>query len=328
MWYNKYMELKEIYLNICSTFNKNVDKAIVITSIFDEKIIIIGNIRYQCIYKKWINQISISKLKELIMQDQILLADYINHQLGERLKEASIQYMDCAGNVFIKKPFIYIQGCKSRVELINHQIGKAFNLSGIKVLFLFLWNVKWVNKSYREISKVSGVSLGSIRTIMLNLQKSGYLTEFEGTRHLLNKKNLLKRWVYGYAEKLKPKLSLGVFSGEVEKIKSSSLLQYDCLIGSELVTLKEKLFDSQKISIYSDSLPIDFMKEFRLNRMSNGEIEIFKVPWNWKVIESSELKEIPKILVYADLMCSNEPRSIEVAEIIYDRYLAEYIENN
>ncbi|MCJ8345202.1 type IV toxin-antitoxin system AbiEi family antitoxin [bacterium] len=163
---------------------------------------------------------------------------------------------------------------------------------------------------------------------MLNLKESGFLGDFEGKRYLLNRKSLLNRWIYGYAEKLKPKLFLGSFSGSVEKIKSTSLLPYNCLMGAELVALNEKLFDSKKISIYSDSLPLDFVKKFRLSKVENGDISIYKVPWNWETLENNELIEVPKLLVYADLMASNEPRSIEVAEVIYEKYLAEYIENN
>ncbi|MCJ8345203.1 hypothetical protein MJH12_06665 [bacterium] len=126
------MEKKDAIINIYSTFKNKVGDQIVISSDFDSQTITIENSKLQCVYKNWIQQTSITKLKELIKPEQILLADYINIPLGQRLKSASIQYMDGVGNAYISKPFIYIQGLKPSIQATSVNRGKE-----LKFYFFF-----------------------------------------------------------------------------------------------------------------------------------------------------------------------------------------------
>jgi hypothetical protein len=61
----------------------------------------------------------------------------------------------------------------------------------------------------------------------------------------------------------------------------------------------------------------------KLRKDPNGDIEILNTFWN--VDNEFNRKEIVNpILVYADLMATNDPRNIETAKIIYEQELAKY----
>ena len=49
----------------------------------------------------------------------------------------------------------------------------------------------------------------------------------------------------------------------------------------------------------------------------NGNIELMKKFWNFED-ENSQYNLVPNILIYADLISTNDQRNIENANIIYD----------
>jgi hypothetical protein len=60
------------------------------------------------------------------------------------------------------------------------------------------------------------------------------------------------------------------------------------------------------------------MKKWRLIPDPAGKVQLHEKFWNNK----TDRKYAPKILVYADLLLTNDPRCIETAQMIYDKYLA------
>jgi hypothetical protein len=71
------------------------------------------------------------------------------------------------------------------------------------------------NKSYRQMAKEAGISLGAVNWIINDLKSLGHLVDFGARgRRLVNRKELLKRWTSAYPEQLRPKLILGRFKTE------------------------------------------------------------------------------------------------------------------
>ena len=64
-----------------------------------------------------------------------------------------------------------------------------------------------------------------------------------------------------------------------------------------------------------------FMKATRLFPDPEWEIEVYETFWE---IESEVEKCVPPLLVYADLIINEDKRSIETANIIYEKYLKEF----
>ena len=139
----------------------------------------------------------------------LLITEYVNPNMAERLKKMKIQFIDTVGNVYLNEPpaFIYIRGNKPPEILQTRGLRRVFQPTGLKIIFAFLCNPNLVDAPYRDVAKAAKVALGTVGWVMRDLKGMGYLLEMgKRGRRLANKKKLLERWVMAYAEKLRPKL--------------------------------------------------------------------------------------------------------------------------
>lgn len=70
----------------------------------------------------------------------------------------------------------------------------------------------------------------------------------------------------------------------------------------------------------------DLVKKYRLRPDPEGSIEILEKFWQFPSVEISETSKVmvdvaPALLIYADLLASRDPRNIEVAKMIKEKYL-------
>ena len=83
----------------------------------------------------------------------ILITDYVNPKMAERLKEMNIAFIDLAGNAYINNTpvYIYIRGNKPIAKPAGISVPKptrAFQATGLKVVFGILINPDEQNKGY------------------------------------------------------------------------------------------------------------------------------------------------------------------------------------
>ena len=272
--------------------------------------------------------VMITKLKQ--KKEQILIvADYVNPILAERLKTENIWFVDTAGNAYIKLVplFIYIKGNKPIEKPAARTLGRAFQPTGLKVIYAFLCNPELVNASYREIAKRSEVALGTVGWVMTDLTQLGNIVDMgHRGRRLKEKKKLLDRWVTAYSEKLRPKLKIGKYKApDPDWWQKTDLHNQQAYWGGEVAA------DQLTHYLKPEIITIYVMKKWvgeltimnKLRKDPNGDIEILNTFWN--VDNEFNRKEIVNpILVYADLMATNDPRNIETAKIIYEQELAKY----
>ncbi|MDR4494058.1 MAG: hypothetical protein R3B74_06500 [Nitrospirales bacterium] len=144
----------------------------------------------------------------------LLLADYVNPSLGQQLREADINFIDTAGNVFLQQEpglHLYVEGKKLQTPA-KEAPTRLFQPSGLTLLFGLLVTPESVNRSYRDLAKANGVALGTVGWIMRDLREQGYVEPLGKDRiQLIRKKELLDRWVDGYATRLRPKILAGEF---------------------------------------------------------------------------------------------------------------------
>ena len=82
-------------------------------------------------------------------EQTLIVANYVNPIMAERLKVQNIWFLDSAGNAYIKHPqlFIYIKGNKL-TEKPTTRVSRAFHPTGLKVVYAFLCNPELVNAPY------------------------------------------------------------------------------------------------------------------------------------------------------------------------------------
>ena len=154
-------------------------------------------------------------LRRLIEQKQqhnkplLLVVKYIYPELMNEFSNQGIHILDSAGNCIIRQYNLLLVVKGQKNLLIKEVTGRAFQETGIKLIFHFLIHPESVNLPYRKISEQTNISLGTIKNVIEELTASRFILKTNQGRFLKNRKKLLERWVTAYNQTLKPKLLLG-----------------------------------------------------------------------------------------------------------------------
>lgn len=280
--------------------------------------------------KKYIQSLAfLSVSNNNFNKNTILITEFLSESIIEYLLSNKIQFIDTAGNIYLENKFFLIQSTgKPRPKMLSvPQVSRAFSKKGLIVGFHFLLNEELLNRSYRFISEITGVSLGSLKWIFYHLKNEGFIViNNSNKKELINKKDFLSKWITAYQEKLRPSLIVGKyrFAKQEDRKKYLEILenQNDSLWGSEPAAevidgyLKSKVF-----TIYSDQSESSLVKGFKLINDPNGDIEIVRKFWKSEFLPvAKSTKTVPLILIYADLIISGYSRNLEVAERLREKY--------
>src|SRR4030042_6752862 len=131
----------------------------------------------------------------------LLVTKYVNAQMAEQFRLDGIEFIDTAGNAFINHPpiYIFVKGNRPPEDVITAPRKRAFKPAGLRIIYAFLCNPGFENKTYREIATATDVALGTVGWIMKELKDMGFLLGMgKRGQRLIQKENLLQRWVTTY----------------------------------------------------------------------------------------------------------------------------------
>ena len=199
--------------------------------------------------KKWAQQVSLGALINQIKElpgEGLLVADYVNPRMAGRLREQQVQFIDTVGNAYINQPpnYVYITGKrpeKNEFRPIKEGVNRAFEPTGLKVVYAFLRDPELVNAPYRKIAAQADVALGTVGWVLNGLKTAGYIRNKSGgkRRRLIQYRKLLNRWVEVWPEKLKPKPRMGEFIADDPYWRKTIDIQgYDAYWGGEIAAAK------------------------------------------------------------------------------------------
>jgi hypothetical protein len=259
----------------------------------------------------------------------ILVTDFVPPTIADKLRELDIFFFDANGNAFFNEPefYIFISSRGRTLNLSSPKPSLIFQASGLKLLFVLLSVPNAENKTYRELAEMSGVSLGSVSEVMNALTAELYLVKQNEKRILFRKDFLMKRWVQGFAEILRPKLSEMQFEAEdSEWWRETDLAKIGaCWSGEVAADMMTGYLTPTTTLIYAKGLSsslLPLVKEHKLRRVREGNVKTRRKFWNFN--ESDNIA--PPLLIYADLLATAESRNLEAAQIIYDEHLAGLVE--
>lgn len=296
------------------------------------------NIRFPIAVKRNVNQIPAAMLAAVMdqfPQSRVLVTEYVNPKLADALRVAGQEFMDTAGNAYVNRPgyFVLVAGQRANWNRGGAYIDThvAFEPAGLKVTYGLLVTPDLVNKPYRTIAEVTGAAVGTVGRVIKGLEHGRYLTPKTkmqgGARELRNQKHLFHRWVEAYGAKLALKTNLGTYYIERDALDHNvDLSQYHALWGGE--TAAEKYTDylrPQEHMLYlpKATLPA-FLKDFRARKydplISEVRYQAVRLKEKfWKL--EGEQEFVNPILVYADLLATDDARNIDTAGVLYERYI-------
>jgi len=262
---------------------------------------------------------------EQLPQKGLIVTDYVNPKMAERLKAMDMPFLDAAGNAYLNEPpvYVYIKGNKPLEKPHRKPPTRAFQPTGLKVLFALLCRPGLENAPYRDIVKAADVALGTVGWVITDLRELGYLVDMgKRGRRLTNKEKLIERWVTTYPEQLRPKLVLGRYKAvDHDWWKYAPIQSTQAYWGGEVAAAKlTNYLKPEQVTIYAQKTLGELLLTNKLKKDPNGDVEILEAFWqteyDWPY---SEL--VPPLLIYADLLATGDARNIETARMIYEQQL-------
>lgn len=249
----------------------------------------------------------------------LLITDYVTPPLAETLRARNIAFLDAAGNAYLNQPplYVWVKGERpAEMPRTSKVKGRAFQASGLKVLFALLCNPDWIAQPYRELAQLAGVAHGTVGWVMADLPALGCVAEIEGERRLLKPDLLLKHWAEAYARTLRAKLVIGQFRADQPQWwKTAQPQKYGLVFGGEVAAERRtRILQPETVTLYGELADPRLLTDHKLRKDPEGPIEILRRFWNFPT-DNAELTPDP--LIYADLLNIGDARCLEAADLVY-----------
>jgi hypothetical protein len=264
----------------------------------------------------------------------LLVADYIAPDLAETLHAQGRAFLDTAGNAYLQQPgvLLWVTGRKPVRKAAALQLGRAFQPTGLQVLFALLCHPEWVNLPYRELAARAGVAHGTVGWAMGDLIEQGFVTELKGkrgTRRLYQGERLLALWTDAYARQLRPRTLLGRYhvptlDGWPDWPLDKHAAQWG---GEPAAALLTRYLKPGELTLYADKLPGLLAAKYKFTKEpAPGRTAVVEVRRRfWHFPEDGAEPCVPPVLVYADLLATGDARCIETAKRLYDEHVVRLV---
>jgi hypothetical protein len=266
----------------------------------------------------------------------LLFAPYITPAIAKQCRQLDIPFIDTAGNAYLHEPglLVYITGEKPE-DITTATMGTrgGGTATALRVVFVLLCKPDLLNAPYRNIVEAANVALGAIGWVFFDLEKRGYVAggQKKHNRRFLEPIRLFEEWVTNYPIKLRPKLNPRRFRTEnPEWWKHADVAELHGYWGGEVAAQRlTKYLKPATYTLYIEPKRDEgqhakalatFIAANRLRADAQGDIEILDAFWNLPPT-TDHPDVVPPILAYADLMATFDPRNIEVAKLIREKYI-------
>ena len=262
----------------------------------------------------------------------MVVATRLFPKIKQELRLNNISYLEANGNIFLKnrETTLWIDTNKP-IETDKKTGSRAFTKTGLKVVFQFLLEENLVNKPYRQIAAQTGTGIGNITNIITGLKQDGFLLPVAKNEYKLNNKQaLLNKWMAAYDLRLKPALKVGTF----RFLKEEDFLNWKNIPihkgktwwgGEPAGDLLTNFLRPAELTLYTTETRTDLIKNYRLIPDEKGNVKAYQKFWEHAEAPANthllEGRIVPALLVYADLINTNDRRCGEAAKKIYDAYL-------
>ena len=278
------------------------------------------------------------RLTNMIFKNEkvLIIAPYINENLAELCRKDDINFIDLAGNAYLNRLPLYIdiRGRKPppehQLHLNRQLIGKAFQPKGMKLVLMLLLKPELVNQPMRAIAVEAEIALGTVKQVLDDLKQHTFIIDKGEKGKIINEQDLLlTRWLEAYPYNLEAKLEQTLYvANNLTDIKNANLEDYDALWGGEVAADAYTHYLKPKtLLIYADkNAEKKLLKTFKFRRLRVGEdtenlIKIVEPPVAIQKLKGLLPGIAAPLLVYAELLKSNDSRNIETAKRIYNDYL-------
>lgn len=264
------------------------------------------------------------KLGEATGRPLLLIAPYVSAKLAQECQRTGINFLDTAGNAYIDVPgmYLFITGKprpkELRVPTDQSALRKA---STMRVIFALLTIKGLAQQPVRAIAEAAGAAVGSTSSAIEDLKALGYIAGEARERRVANSELLQTEWAKQYPISLRDKLKPQRYDSVKSDWRENSLLfdEPNVALGGEAAAGAITGFIIPTTACFYSWIDRgQLLRKHRLRPDPGGPIEVLDAFWPHSG-QAGTPAVAPLLLVYADLMASNEGRSVEVAGMLMER---------
>jgi hypothetical protein len=261
-----------------------------------------------------------------------LIARYIPRSTGERLVAAGVNFVDRAGNVNLRLGEQFQASVLGRrepaIETTSHRTGPAL----VQLFFMSLAEPEAAAWPVRKIADEAGIGKTAAALGLQRLVSLGVLAaDRTGHHRLVDRPRLLDDFLGGYAGVLRPHLEIGRFRSPVREpdaflrgfAETAATANANwAAAGASAAYLLDRFFRTDDVTVFVENFTPVMQRALRLVPDRQGPIALFRSfgrRWQWKVVEGTMVAD--SLLIYAELLYSEEPRALEAADRIRERFL-------
>ncbi|HRO46461.1 type IV toxin-antitoxin system AbiEi family antitoxin [Agriterribacter sp.] len=284
-------------------------------------------LQFNAAIKKELRQHQLPVLIEQAKQygDLMVVAGRIFPKIKQELRDNQIAYLETNGNIWLKKNevLLWVDVNKPTQET-KEKTNRAFTKTGLKVIYHFLLHEEDVNLPYRDIAAKTEVALGNINYVINGLKEMGFLKKLNKAQYkLVDKKELLEKWITAYGERLKPALEIGAFhflkENDFDNWQQLALTTDQTRWGGEPGgDLLTNYLRPAELTLYTMEARTELIKNYRLVPDEKGNVKAYKQFWKQ---DDATTNVVNPLLVYADLIITGDRRCLDTAKKVYDEYL-------
>ena len=260
----------------------------------------------------------------------IVFAPYVGRELGETFAEAGVNFVDLAGNAFVRLGDQYIARIQGK-SAPSTPTEKAMRAPAFRVLFALLADPSLVSATTRALGEAAGgVSPQTARDARLRLVESGLLLDsrigFQWAPGGVAR--ALERWTAGYASTLYPQLLLGRFRAreqDATALERTLQPKLDALQvrwawggGAAAQNLTGYYRGVQTVVYLEACPPREELRELGLVPDVKGPVSLLEAPGPTAFVNDSA--SVHPLLVYTDLLQEGHERAWEAASEVRTRF--------
>ncbi len=242
------------------------------------------------------------------------------------MRDTGINYLDAAGNAFIRtdRNYVFIEK-PGTLHKIRNGTTRAFTKTGVKVVYHLLTYQEDINITVSELAGKTCVANDTIHNVYTNLVELEYLVKANRKKYkLIKKEKLLNEWIKAYKDNLKLNILVGRFNFTGKnRLWKDIKLQNEAKWGGEPAgALITGYLVPAEFTIFTNEARPDILRNYHLTPDEKGNVYVYEKFW---IEEDLTRETVHPLLAYADLIITEDPRNVEIANMIYEKHLKDFI---
>jgi hypothetical protein len=271
------------------------------------------------IIDRFIQEIKGSKLEEIM-----LVVPYVNPSLADYMNSQGLNFIDLAGNCRLaigKSFYVFIKGKK--LPGGSPYIPKA-RIAGYLVIFTFLADPSLLNEPVRFVAEKAGIGKSVVASRITSLAKDGFIGRTTKGWRIIRYDDLLERWLIGYNEIIRRRIFNGSYKTRISdpeereaKVEESLKSYPDNWAWGETSAAWRmvKYYRGESTTLHLASIPPSLILKMEALPSAEGNL-VFMRPLGPLSMQGTLEHVVHPLLVYTQLITSNDPRAMETAREI------------